>query len=125
MTITIQGTKREIRKEIHTLEEKGMLIKRCVKSENIKDDIFKMTFTYEIQFGQWVELEEKHLTKKEVCKKVSKITGITQRELNEIISKNELPYWRIGDKMAQYEHRLLILEYFNIINIKYKKMTLF
>ena len=125
MTITIKGTKKEIRKEVHRLEEKGMLIKKCVKCENIKDDVFKMTFSYEIQYGDWVELEETHKTKNEICRQVAKIVGKTQKELKELISENELPYWRIGDKMAQYEHRLLILEYLNIINIKYKNITLF
>lgn len=113
MKITLKGTKKEIRREVHRLEEKGLLVKRCVASSN-EGEIFTMEFDCEVQFGQWVEVKEEKLSKAEVVKEVSELTGASKKEVNQILNENEMPYWYLDGRHAQYVHRMEILaKHFN------------
>lgn len=111
--ITLKGTKKEIRKQIHNLEEKGLLIKKCI-SYSKEGDIFTMNFSYEIQFGDWLEVGEKR-NKLDTIKLIKNKTNKTIKELSSVLNAKELPYWMLIDRDSQYIHRLEILcDYCNL-----------
>ena len=106
MRIKLEGNnKKEIRNLVHEVEEKGLLIKRCVNKYE-EGGLLVREFDCEVQFGNWNEIEKEYLNKKELVDFLAPIINISKKELNIEIAKHDLPYWVIGCKIVQFLRRI-------------------